>query len=249
MSLAGHDRFLLLWALLGLGAAIVLFFTPAPYGRHERRGWGPTVEAKWGWVLMEAAAVVVLPAMLLASGRRDAVSWTFVALWEIHYLHRAFVFPFRHASPRRTPWAVVGMALAFNLVNGYLNGAYLFELAPQYPARWLTSPQFLVGLAIFASGMALNLDSDNRLLRLRRESQGYAVPHGGAFRWVSCPNYLGEILEWTGFALATASPAAWAFAWWTVANLAPRAWAHHRWYRDRFEDYPARRRALVPFLW
>jgi hypothetical protein len=35
---------------------------------------------------------------------------------------------------------------------------------------------------------------------------------------------------------------------WTAANLVPRAVAHHRWYRERFADYPAERKALVPFL-
>ena len=39
-----------------------------------------------------------------------------------------------------------------------------------------------------------------------------------------------------------------AFAAWTMANLVPRARAHHRWYRERFPDYPARRKALVPGL-
>jgi 3-oxo-5-alpha-steroid 4-dehydrogenase 1 len=33
-----------------------------------------------------------------------------------------------------------------------------------------------------------------------------------------------------------------------MANLVPRARAHHRWYRERFPDYPARRKALVPGL-
>ena len=39
-----------------------------------------------------------------------------------------------------------------------------------------------------------------------------------------------------------------AFAVYTTANLAPRAIDHHAWYRERFPDYPADRRALVPHL-
>ena len=34
----------------------------------------------------------------------------------------------------------------------------------------------------------------------------------------------------------------------TAANLAPRALAHHAWYRERFPGYPPRRRALIPFV-
>ena len=37
-----------------------------------------------------------------------------------------------------------------------------------------------------------------------------------------------------------------AFALFTACNLAPRAIANHRWYRQQFPDYPPRRRILVP---
>jgi protein-S-isoprenylcysteine O-methyltransferase Ste14 len=104
-------------------------------------------------------------------------------------------------------------------------------------------------MAVFVAGLTLNRASDRSLLRLRdRDESGYSIPRGGAFRWVSCPNYLGEIIEWAGWALASRSPAALAFAVFTAANLVPRAVAHHRWYRANFADYPAHRRALVPFL-
>jgi protein-S-isoprenylcysteine O-methyltransferase Ste14 len=69
------------------------------------------------------------------------------------------------------------------------------------------------------------------------------------YRWISCPNYLGEIVEWSGWALATWSLPGLAFAVWTAANLAPRAHSHHLWYREHFEDYPPQRKALLPGLW
>ena len=91
------------------------------------------------------------------------------------------------------------------------------------------------------------MHSDNILLRLRKPGgSGYSIPRGGAFRYVSCPNYLGELLEWAGWALATWSLAGLAFFAYAVANLLPRALSHHRWYREKFEDYPAKRRALIP---
>ena len=48
--------------------------------------------------------------------------------------------------------------------------------------------------------------------------------------------------------MATWSLAGVAFAVYTVANLAPRAVTHHRWYRQQFPDYPEQRRALIPYL-
>ena len=34
----------------------------------------------------------------------------------------------------------------------------------------------------------------------------------------------------------------------TAANLAPRAITNHRWYHEKFDDYPKKRRAVIPFL-
>ncbi len=110
---------------------------------------------------------------------------------------------------------------------------------------WMQS----AGVAVFVLGMAVNVHSDEVLRGLRRPGErGYAVPRGGLFRWVSCPNYLGEMVEWSGFALAVWNLPALSFAAWSVANLLPRALAHHRWYRARFADYPSERRAVVPWV-
>ncbi len=96
----------------------------------------------------------------------------------------------------------------------------------------------------------MNLHSDAVLLNLRAPGDAtYRVPRGGLFQWVSSPNYLGELLEWTGWALATWSVAGASFAVFTAANLVPRARNHHRWYRATFADYPRERRALVPYVW
>ena len=141
------------------------------------------------------------------------------------------------------------MGAGFNVANGWLIGWGLFVVAPERSLEWLGRPAALLGLGLFFAGMVLNIDSDYRLLRLRRGGGGYSVPRGGGFRWVSCPNYLGECVEWAGWALATWSLGGLAFAWWTFANLAPRAWANHRWYRRTFADYPRGRKALIPYVW
>jgi steroid 5-alpha reductase family enzyme len=140
------------------------------------------------------------------------------------------------------------MGFAFNMVNAWLNARWISHLGP-YGGGGGAEIWLLVGLAVFMAGLVMNRRADRALLRLREGGgSGYAVPTGGAFRWVSCPNYLGEMIEWAGWALASRSPAALAFALFTAANLVPRAVAHHRWYRAEFPDYPAERKAVVPFL-
>ncbi|MBN2807577.1 MAG: 3-oxo-5-alpha-steroid 4-dehydrogenase, partial [Prolixibacteraceae bacterium] len=64
----------------------------------------------------------------------------------------------------------------------------------------------------------------------------------------SCPNFLGEIIEWAGFALLCWSFPSLAFLIWTMVNLIPRALDHHRWYRTHFEGYPQQRKAILPKL-
>ena len=79
--------------------------------------------------------------------------------------------------------------------------------------------------------------------RLRKGGKkGYFIPEGGMFRWISCPNFFGEILQWTGFAVMTWSPAALVFALWTFFNLVPRALSHHKWYKSTFPEYPPERK-------
>ena len=87
------------------------------------------------------------------------------------------------------------------------------------------------------------------LRRLRRQSTDYQIPRGGWFERVSAPHYLGEILEWIGFALATRTKGAWMFVLFTSANLIPRGVSHHLWYQEHFKDYPKDRKAVIPWVW
>lgn len=77
----------------------------------------------------------------------------------------------------------------------------------------------------------------------------HGIPRGGLFERVSAANYFAECVEWTGYALAAGTPAAWAFAAFTWANLAPRAARYHQWYQHKFPDYPKERKRLIPYLW
>ncbi len=253
MNEAALFRWMIVLALLlACVVFVALFFISAPYGRHSRSGWGPTVGSRLGWVVMESAAPLVLLACFLW-GRTyfSPTAAVFLAMWLAHYLHRAFVFPFLlHNRASRMTLAVVSMGFLFNSMNAYLNGRYIFTLSGGYPDRWLTGLQFVAGAGLFVLGYAVNRHADWTLRNLRRSGEsGYRIPSGGLYRWVSCPNYAGEILIWIGWAIATWSVAGLVFAFWTAANLVPRARSHQRWYRQHFPDYPPERKTLVPLLW
>lgn len=141
------------------------------------------------------------------------------------------------------------MAFGFNLLNAYLQARWISEYADFARDRWFWW-RCAAGMVVFGCGMAANIWSDNLLTGLKSRSGGYMIPRGGLFEWVSCPNYLGEILEWLGWALMTWCWAGLGFFVYTCANLVPRAGANHRWYLQKFgDDYPKNRKAVIPLVY
>ena len=147
------------------------------------------------------------------------------------------------------PLIIALFAIIFNFINASFNGIALGNTADFNVFTTTDFMRFRVGFLLFATGMFTNLSSDNLLIALRKSSvNGYQIPQKGMFKWVSCPNYLGEIVEWVGFATMAWNLAAFSFAIWTIVNLLPRAIDHHKWYRQYFAGYPEKRKAIIPFI-
>lgn len=245
-----YHLLLLLWTGGAVFTFILLFFISAPYGKLKRKGWGPHIESRLAWILMEAVSWLGMLLLFVFGHRKGLVLIVFLSLWTIHYTYRAFIFPgLKTPGSAPMPAVIMFLGMAFNLGNVFFNGYYLFFLAQDYPLSWLSDLRFWLGVIIFGVGLYINISSDAILRRLRSpEDRSYKIPAGGLFSFVSCPNYLGEILEWAGWAIATWSLAGLSFMLWTIANLAPRALSYHAWYRKTFPDYPKERKALIPFF-
>jgi len=229
---------------------VLLFFISAPYGKFGRKGWGPCIPAKYAWFIMEMPAfLVILLYFINSKGWSNLVLIIFILIWQSHYFYRTFVYPFIMGGKEKPyPLLLVLFAILFNTLNGAVNGYYIFE-AGKYGMEWISNPLFVLGLLLFVGGYTINKQSDSILKNLRKQSSTYQIPQGGFFRWVSNPHYFGEIMQWLGWAVLTWSWAGFAFACFTFANLVPRAVAAHRWYKDRFMDYPKERKAVIPFIW
>ncbi|KAF3337773.1 steroid 5-alpha-reductase DET2 [Carex littledalei] len=236
-----------------------LQFLSAPYGKHFRPGWGPSLPAPLAWFLMESATLWLTSLLFpLGQFRSHPLSLFALSLFLLHYTHRTIIYPLRLFLSSRpsspVPLSIAVFAFSFNLLNAYVQSRSLSHYAI-YPATWpwpaWVWARVVIGTAIFFWGMKVNITSDRVLMRLKEEAKGgYKIPRGGWFEVVSCPNYMGEMAEWLGWAVVNWSPAALAFFLYTSANLGPRARAHRRWYREKFgEEYPASRRAVVPFVY
>lgn len=255
-----HNSLLALY-FIGPPTAVALRFLQAPYGKHSRPGWGPTMSAPLAWFLMESPTLW-LTLLLFPSGDHssDSKPLLLISPFLLHYLHRTCLYPIRllRSGPRRNtaagfPVAVALMAFGFNLLNSYLQTRSVSHYVDYDGDGWFWW-RFLGGGVVFLSGMAVNLWSDGVLVGLKRAAAAaggeYKVPRGGWFELVSCPNYMGEIVEWLGWAVMCGSWAGLGFFLYTCANLVPRARANHTWYLNKFgEDYPRNRKAVIPFLY
>lgn len=244
------DTAVLIWIALALVLFPIQLYVTAPYGRHAHDGWGPRIPNRVGWIVMECVSLLVFGGLFLSGPAvKTGPMWVFFASWVAHYTNRSLIYPFRTRTQGKTmPVAIVVSAMAFNVVNGGLNGYYLGWLSTPYPSSWYADPRFIAGVGLFVAGAAVNIWADDRLIALRSADSEYAIPRGGLFEYVSCPNLFGEIVEWCGFALMCWNLPALSFAIWTAANLIPRAISHDRWYRRRFPSYPKERAAVIPFI-
>lgn len=238
---------------------IGLLFMKAPYGRFGNQKAMLGVGPKLGWLLMELPATLAFWFFYLQGPRRfETVPLVLAGLWTLHYANRGFIFPLLMRVPKGTGntfgLLVLVSGMGITTMHGYLNGTFYSRLGAHLEGGWLTDPRFLIGLAIYAAGLALNVHSDAVVRNLRskdelaRAEKVYRIPRGGGFELVSSPSYLGELMMWTGFAIFTwGLPGVFILAI-TAANLVPRALTTHRWYLARFDDYPRARKALIPYL-
>ena len=229
---------------------VVLMLIRAPYGRYSRRGWGPAVSARSAWIVMEFPAVLVILSLYLTGQNKTIPLAVFVLLWQMHYMYRTFIYPLlMRGGGKGFPVVLILVAMAFNTANGFVNGYHLYFGQRVYTVTWLLDPRFIIGVFVFLWGMYVHIRCDHILRNLRQPGEtGYKIPHGSMYRYISAPNYFGEIVQWCGWAVATWSLAGLSFAVFTAANLLPRALSHHAWYLNVFPEYPKKRKAVVPFI-
>jgi len=245
---------LIVMTVMAVVVFVSLFFVDAGYGRFYAPKWGPAIDNRLGWMLMEAPVFVAMLLLWWLSDRReDGIRLVFLLLFELHYFHRAFVFPWLMRGRSKMPLSIIGTAVLFNTLNAYMQGGWLFYVSPvdYYSADWLTSVPFLVGTALFLLGMGVNIHSDRIIRNLRKPGdKAHYLPRGGMFRWVTSANYFGELVEWTGFAILTWSVSGAVFALWTFANLAPRAARIYNGYRQEFPEQLDTRttKRIIPFI-
>ena len=248
--------------VLAIGFAFAAFtiigslFVPGAYGRFASDKMGFNLNPKLGWWLMEIPATVSFLWFYLQGPRAlQPMPLVLAALWLVHYGNRGWFFPLsiRAVPGKKASFSVTVMALGMFVtgIHGYLNARWFTELGAHLNNGWFTDPRFLLGLAVYEIGYFTILRSEYIVRHLRdpaKPATDYKIPFGGAYRWVSSPQYLGELTAWAGFAILTwGLPGVMIFLI-SAGNLVPRAFQTHRWYRQKFPDYPSDRKVIIPHV-
>ena len=206
------------------------FFGTAAIGRFGggKRSKGIKLGSKAGWILMNPGATGFPHRLHVPT--RQTVPLFFLAVWMFHYTNRALVTPMlMRVQPGSTASFSLGVVIAGWItlfLHGYFNAAYLTEFGTQYTTEWFSDPRFQIGLAIYIFGFTLNVHSDSILRNLRSPNPSpdeprYKIPYGGGFKWLTCPQYFGEILSFTGFAIMVWNLGAVFVLAMTAGNLIP----------------------------
>jgi hypothetical protein len=249
-----HENFdIICWIWIAIAVIIfpILLKVTQPYGRHTKNNFGPMINNRFGWFIMELPSLAIFGYFVIFKANLHNILILIPGiLWILHYVHRVLIFPLQIRTGRKKiPLLIVFLAFFFNIVNGFINGYWFVHFEPVYSPGLLINLRLGAGVILFLTGYAINKYHDMILISLRPISgNGYKIPYGGLFNYVSCPNFFGEIVSWIGYAMVAFNLPALSFLIWTLINLTTRALDHHRWYLREFPDYDKKRKAVFPFL-
>ncbi len=255
-----YHYLLIIMTVLGMLVFVVLQFVTVAYGMTFNNRWGFSVRSNLGWFIMEIPVFFTMLILYFVSlyfhiRPFNIVTFIMFFIFEFHYFQRSFIFPLLMKGQSRMPISIVILGFIFNTCNAIMQGGWLFYFSPldYYPIRWLISPQFIIGFIIFLTGMTINLHADRIIRGLRDDpyDNNYYLPKGWPFKYVNSANYLGEIMEWLGFAILTWSISGLVFFIWTCANIIPRSKAVYERYEMFFgEEFTSLKRyKIFPFIY
>ena len=248
-----HIGLIILCFLLAIINLIVQFCTIIPYGRFDVGAGRCRVNQRIAFGLSDGIPGIVLFTLAyFMTGTRfnGAANIVMYCLFIIHYINRAIITPITNRHSRST--VVFWIPIVNTLVNAlfhYVNADYIGSA--NFCQGYYFDPRFILGIIIMITGFIINRVADAQLICLREnyKDNSYKVPKGPLYFLISQPNYLGEMIEWFGWALLTWSLSGVVWFLFVASTHIPRARANHRWNQKEFDDYPKRRKALIPFIY
>ena len=126
-------------AITGLVVFVALYFVEAGYGKMISDKWGPAINNKVAWVIMECPVFFVMLYLWGMSDRRFEIApLAMFLIFQSHYFQRSFIFPCLLKGKSKMPIVIMMMGFIFNMINGSIQGYWIFYLSPadMYTADW-----------------------------------------------------------------------------------------------------------------
>jgi len=226
----------------------------AGYSKFADVGAAFKVHSRLGMVLLYSPALVVSLAYLKDSptsgnGRERLTAF----LLSIHFGKRVLE------------------SMLLHRYSGTMNGDFLLPISTSYAltaalvahqqrqvasyagnsaSQWM----LLAGIGLNAMGQLGNFYHHWLLAAMRPNNGGtegsskYVIPSGGMFKYVNTPHYFFELVAWLGIAFVTQHLNSFFVVGDMLSYLSGRSIATTRWYNAKFENYPAERKNLIPFI-
>ena len=246
-----HIGLVIFCFIIAIVTFIVQLFKAIPYGKHDNKQGQCMVNQRIAFAVSQISTGIVVFSVtyFLQKNFNRIPNIIMFCLFIIHYINRGIIDAIanRHNQRNVRLWIPV-VATITTVFFHFTNAQFIGEAF--YCVGYFYDPRFLLGLIFFITGFVVNRVADAQLICLRKnyKDSEYKVPMGCCFCCISAPNYLGEIIEWFGWMLMTWSLSGFVWLLFVIATHVPRARQNHIWYEKEFDDYPKRRKALVPLL-
>jgi very-long-chain enoyl-CoA reductase len=160
----------------------------------------------------------------------------------IHFSKRSLetLFLHKYSGP-------IGVFTTIMIAGYYSLAAYLIGYLNLQPLQSMDI-WFYAGVILFIIGVTGNFIHHKILADLRKNALDYIIPSGGLFDFVVCPHYLFEIIIWVGIFLVSRHLVSLLVLIFVIGYLSARSIRTLKWYKERFSEFPAARKALIPFI-
>jgi len=251
-----HFNAVLTWAIFLVCVCLAAeLCASTAYGKFGASAGGVSLDPRVGWWLMELPVSVTFLYFYFVKGgpqSREPVPRLMAAIMCLHYSYRGWIFPALIRSHKDSQFSIIPAVFGslVTVTHGYINAKWFSTYGKHLNAAWLRNPRFLLGLAVYTSGLCLVVYHDHVIRSLRVPGgPRYVIPTGGFFEYVTCAQYFVELWTFAGFALLSCGPNGLFIFAVSFVNLVPRAVQTTAWYREQFGDeYPNDRKHIFPFV-
>ncbi|KAJ0232596.1 3-oxo-5-alpha-steroid 4-dehydrogenase family protein [Hirschfeldia incana] len=209
-----------------------------------------SISSRTGMLFLYTPAFLAASASFFISPSVDLRFLLLKSALSLHFFKRVFEVLFIHKYSGGMP-----LDVAFTISSGYFSSTTLVLYSQSFTVG-LPQPDFdlkFSGVVMFVVGIVGNLYHHVLLAKLRTEGEGggkkeYKIPKGGLFGAIICPHYMFEILVFWGFFMISQTIYSLSWSMGTTFYLIGRSYATRRWYLSKFDDFPKRTKALIPFV-